>query len=137
MKKQLARFVMLYNSELPKTLIMETTPPYFITQPLTIPKNDTESVEEIISDIANNRRIAVKIPGYTIFLFPWGSLLGTLLEPEDAKATLRDMADFFKAAHIGKNKHPNRRYEEGVPDDIDEQRGRFFKALKEKNKSID
>ena len=129
--KTLPRFVLVSHPDLPQIMVMETRPPYIIASPYCIPKKDGDRVDGFLTSIAHGRVTAVKVPGYTIFLTLWGSLRHTLPEtPDEAKALLREMADFYKDTALAKNKHKSRIYEEGVPDDIDEQRGRYFKELK-------
>jgi len=129
--KPLPRFILVSHPDLPQTMVLETRPPYIVGSPYCIPKKDGDRVDGFLTSIAHGRVTAVKIPGYTIFLTLWGSLQHRLPEtPDEAKALLREMADFYKDTALVKNKHKNRIYEEGVPDDIDEQRGRYFKELK-------
>ena len=131
--KQLPRFILVSHPDLPQTMVLETRPPYIVASPYCVPKKDTDKVDSFLTSIANGRVTAVKVPGYTIFLTLWGSLQHRLPDtPEEAKALLREMANFYKETALKRSKHKNRIYEEGVPDDIDEQRGRYFKELKSK-----
>lgn len=122
---RLPRFVILQNpAEITNTLIMETRPPFVVVKAVGIPKKDAERVEAMLADIANGRKAAVKVPGFTVFLTPIGSLGGGRLEPEAATPTLREMAGFYLEAVAARRRHKLRVYEEGVPDDIDERNGR-------------
>lgn len=133
MRKPLPRFVTLNHPDLPQTLVMETRPPFILGAPYCVPKKDTEKVEDTLSKIANGRLTAVKMQGFTIFFFLWGSLQNSLPDsPEQARDILREMAGYYRENVISKNRHKHRIYEEGGPDDIDEQRGKYFKELKSK-----
>lgn len=98
--------------------------------PRGIPKKDTEAVEEMLSDIANGRKTAVKLPGFTLFFMPYTTLEPAKLTDEQVIEKLRDMAEFYRDFIFEKKKHRHRIYQEDVPDDIDEQNGRYFKELR-------
>lgn len=133
--KPLPRFILVSHPDLPQTMVLDTRPPYIVGSPYCIPKKDADRVDDFLTSMANGRVVAAKIPGYTIFMTLWGSLQHRLPDtPDEARALLREMGDFYKATALAKNKHKSRIYEEGVPDDIDEQRGRYFKELKSRNK---
>ena len=123
------RFVMLNNpDEQFSDVVMESTPPYLLGKVYFIEKKDTDKVEETLADIANGRRVAVKIPGYTAFVSVAGTLDGETLPDDEAREVLRDMADFYKGAMLTRKKGRYRRFQEGVPDDIDQQNYDKIKA---------
>ncbi len=135
--KQLPRFVYISNpDEGLSDVILETTPPFFLGKVYGIPKKDKARVEQMMSDIANDRTTAVKLPGFTIFLTPYGSLQGWRMEREKAVATLRDMANFYRSGIIERKKHKHRQYQEDVPDDIDEQNGRKIAEARDEGRKI-
>lgn len=130
--RKLPEFVLVSHPDLPQTFVMQTVPPYVIAAPYCIPKKDEARVSDMVGDIVNGRVVAAKVPGFTIFLTLWGTLPGVRVDALSATAVMTKMADFYRETALAKNKHKNRIYEEGVPDDIDERRGRFFKELKKK-----
>lgn len=122
--KKLPRFLFVSNpDEGVFDVILETKPPYFLGKVYGIPKKEEARVEAMLSDIANDRTTAVKIPGFTMFLTPYGSLTGEMIPRQEAIATLRDMAVFYVEQGFERKKHKHRIYQEDVPDDIDEQNG--------------
>lgn len=137
MKKRMPRFVLLRNTEeLSNVLVMETTPPFFMATPYCVQKKDVAQVEKMLSDIANERISAVKVPGYTVFLMPYGTLFGGSLSPAEAVLTMREMAEFYSRQALEVNKHKNRIYQEDVPDNIDEENGRRIRAAKIEGRKI-
>lgn len=98
--------------------------------PRGIPKKDTDAVEEMLSDIANGRKTAVKLPGFTLFFLPYATLEPAKLPDEQVIEKLREMAEFYREFIFEKKKHRHRIYQEDVPDDIDEQRGREYREMR-------
>lgn len=116
--------------------VLETTPPFFVGKVYAIPKRHTERVEQMMADMANDRTPAAKVPGYTAFLVPGGSLTGERLEPDELKETLRDMAHFYGSVGVVRNKHKFRQCQEDVPDNIDEINGRKITEAKAEGRKI-
>ena len=134
---RLPQFVFLSNpTEGVTDVILETTPPFFMGKVYGIPKKEEDRVEKMLSDIANDRTTAVKIPGFTIFLTPAGSLNGYTLPKQEAVAKLREMADFYVANGFEKKKHRHRQYQEGVPDDIDTINGKKIRRARDEGRKI-
>ena len=134
---KLPRFVFLTNpTEGVSDVILETKSPFFMAKVYGIPKRETEKVEKMMSDIANDRTTAVKMPGFTIFLTPAGSLNGYILPKKEAVAKLRDMAEFYRVNGFEKKKHRHRQFQEDVPDDIDSINGRRIRQAKEEGRKI-
>lgn len=135
--KKLPRFVFVSNPDENLTdVILETVPPFFLGKAYGIPKKEEDRVEQMMSDIANGRTTAVKLPGFTIFLTPYGSLTGEKLPTEQAMTTLRDMAEFYRAGIIERKKHRHRQYQEDVPDDIDRINGEKIREAKAEGRKI-
>lgn len=135
--KQLPRFVLVSNPDEGLTnVVMETRPPYFLGKAFGIPKKNIDDVEQMMADIANDRTTAAKVPGFTIFMTPYGSLNGERLPDEQARATLRDMAAFYKETAIERKKGKNRIYQEDVPDDIDVINGHKIREAKAEGRKI-
>ena len=134
---KLPRFVFLTNPTAGVSdVILETLPPFFMGKVYGIPKRDTEKVEQMLSDIANERTTAVKMEGFTIFLTPAGSLNGSIVQKPEAIAKLRDMAVFYRDNGFEKKNHRHRQYQEGVPDDIDRINGGKIKEAKAEGRKI-
>ncbi len=133
---RLPRFVRLSGPEIVSDLILETRPPFLIARAAGIPKKDGDRVEEMLADIANGRRAAVKVPGFTVFLTVAGTLSRGGYPDDEAMAVLRDMAEFWAGAVAEKKKHRYRVYEEAVPDDIDEVNGRKIRDAKAGGRKI-
>ena len=134
---KLPRFVMLYNpDEQLNDVVMETSAPYFLGKVYKIDKRDEEQVEQTLADIANGRRLAVKIEGYTIFVSVAGTLDRNELPDEEAREVLRDMADFYRGAVLLRKKGKHRCYQEGVPIDIDHQNHELIKAGKDEGRMV-
>ena len=134
---KLPRFVFLTNpTEGVSDVILETLPPFFMAKVYGIPKKEEERVEQMMSDIANDRTTAVKVPGFTIFLTPAGSLNGTILPKKEAVDKLRDMAEFYLTNGFEKKKHRHRQFQEGVPDDIDSINGRKIRQARDEGRKI-
>ena len=128
MKEGLPRFVTVKNTEdLSSVLVLETREPFFLGIPYGIPKKNEEKVEQMLSDIANGRTGAVKVPGYTIFMCPYGTLTGERMEEGRARDTLMEMAEFYAEQVLSTSIHKNRIYQEGVADDVDERYGGMLK----------
>lgn len=137
MKKKLPRFVLLKNTEeLSNVLVLETRPPFFIASPYCIAKKDSGRVEEMLAGIANERIRAVKVPGYTVFLMPYGTLSGENVSGAETIETMREMAEFYSRQALEVNKHKNRIYQEDMPDNIDEENGRRIRAAKIEGRKI-
>lgn len=67
----------------------------------------------MMDGMAQGRIVAVKVPGYYIFITPKGNLLGRGLDEDDMRISLRGMADFFKRMFI--DARPNK-YERSMDD---------------------
>lgn len=131
--RKLPRFVLLQNREEEISgIVMETVSPYFMGRAYEIPKKETERVEEFMSGIVNGRELGAKVPGYTIFMIPYGTLDNERLDDEEALSVLRDMAEYYARDVISKKRHRSRIYQEGVPDDIDERNGRIIREARER-----
>lgn len=133
---RLPRFVRLSGPEITSDLILETRPPFIIARAVGIPKKDADRVEEMLADIANERRAAVKVPGFTVFLSVAGTLTRGAYPDDEVIPVLRDMAEFWGEAVAEKKKHKYRIYEESVPDDIDEGNGRKIRDAKAEGRKI-
>ncbi len=133
---RLPRFVRITEPVTETDLMMETRPPFVLARAICIPKKDTGRVEEMLADMANGRRTAVKVPGYTVFIVPAGTLSRSILPEEEITALLRELAEFWVEAVASRKKHKIRIYEEGVPDDIDEINGRKIRAAKAGGRKI-
>ncbi|MGN1220434.1 MAG: hypothetical protein ACI4TU_05800 [Candidatus Cryptobacteroides sp.] len=134
---KLPRFVILSNpDENIGNLVMETKPPFFLGKVYSIPKKEEDAVEQMMADLANDRITAIKLPGYTIFLVASGTMAGGTLDPEQAKPLLREMGDFYKAAVIERKRGKYRKFQEGVPDNLDQLNGRRIKEAKAEGRKI-
>lgn len=116
--------------------VLETIPPFFVGKVYAIPKRHTEKVEAMLADMANDRTPAAKVPGYTAFLVPGGTLTGERLGESKLRQTLRDMALFYGTVGVARNKHKFRQCQEDVPDDVDEINGRKIAEAKAQGRKI-
>lgn len=81
------------------------------------------------TEVAGRYGIEVGIPGYAIGIRYEGSL-GDESNDVPVQEVLEGMADVYLERVIKVNKHKYRRWENGVPDDIDEQNGRRIREAK-------
>lgn len=133
---RLPRFVRITEPVTETDLMMETRPPFVLARAICIPKKSEERVEEMLADMANGRRTAVKVPGYTVFIVPAGTLSRGVLSDDELEPLLRDMAEFWVEAVAVRKKHKIRLYQEGVPDDVDEINGRKIREAKAEGRKI-
>lgn len=125
-------YVLMQNTrEFTNPYVMEVKKPYCIGLPLKLEiQKDAESIEDYMRSLANGECLA-KVPGYSVFFLPAGTLTGLQATPEEMKAALEGMAKFYLEDYIEKHKHPFRRSEEGYISGTDEAIGRRFKEMKE------
>ncbi|MFA6726919.1 MAG: hypothetical protein WCS17_01740 [Prevotella sp.] len=126
------RFVIIISDSLPSGLaVLETAPPYYLGSPFSIEKKDAEKLNRMNDSITSGKLTGVKIDGYTIYVVRCGTLGKGFLDKEREAETLKEMGKFLKENRLMRKKHQYRKYEEGVPDDIDEQMGKVIKSRKE------
>ena len=91
--RQLPKFAILTNNDIPGIKVISLQHPYIIASVHDF-RRDDEQVAERLDDMAQERFPIAKIPGYTIFLTMY-----TSLKPTNNKAlqqvTLDEMAQFF------------------------------------------
>lgn len=130
--KNLPKYMTLCSrSEGLSDILLETIPPFLIGKVYGIPKAEPERVAAEIEAMESGRWPLAKVRGYTLFVHPAGSLTGEKVTAEELRDALRGMAEYYAREAMAKP-HRMRKYQEGVPDDIDERNGEIRKAARER-----
>lgn len=97
--RELPKYAMLANSEIPGLKVISLERPYIIASVHDYHRDD-ERTQERMEDMAQGRYPIAKVKGYSIFLTMYTSL-EPCNDPELQTAILNEMADFFLEEKIG------------------------------------
>lgn len=110
---KLPKYVFIQDDSLALPAVLQTGAPNLIGRPTFYrPGRDDEKIDNAVAGIANERFLAVKIPGYIGFMIASGSLTGKYTgDREQVIKTLREMADHY-LTKIEKHKSQYKIYKE-------------------------
>ena len=97
--KELPKYAILTNSEMPGIKVISLERPYIIASVYDYHRDD-ERAQERIEDMAQGSYPIAKVKGYMVFLTMFTSL-EPCSNPELQTAVLNEMADFFLEEKIG------------------------------------
>ena len=97
--KELPKYAILTNSEIPGLKVIFLERPYIIASVYDYHRDD-ERARERMDDMVQGRYPIAKVKGYTVFLTMFTSL-EPCNNPELQQAVLNEMADFFLKEKIG------------------------------------
>jgi hypothetical protein len=97
--RELTKYALLANSEIPGIKIISLSHPYIIASVYDYHRDD-ERVQERMEDMVQGRYPIAKVKGYSIFLTMFTSL-EPCNNPELQRAELNEMAQFFLEEKIG------------------------------------
>ena len=97
--RELPRYAMLANSEIPGLKVISLERPYIIASVYDYHRDD-ERAQERMEDMVQGRYPIAKVKGYSIFLTMYTSL-EPCSNPELQQAELNEMAQFFLEEKIG------------------------------------
>ena len=97
--RELPRYAMLANSEIPGLKVISLERPYIIASVYDYHRDD-ERAQERLEDMVQGRYPIAKVKGYSIFLTMFTSL-EPCSNPELQQAELNEMAQFFLEEKIG------------------------------------
>ena len=122
-----AKYAIMQNpEEWDNHYILQIDRPYLVGYPVRIPQSKPEKIEEMLKEIAEGR-LAAKVEGYSIFIVPRGTFTGAECPDDEARETLRGMAEFYFTSQVLRHKFPNKEYLEGYKDGHYEAIGRRIK----------
>lgn len=111
---------------------------------------ETDRTECMLNDIAQGKRTAGRVDGYTIFVVPKGSLRPSYqLDTEELRESLNGMADFFKKYFIDERPTKYERNMDGyypgmpgtwhplAPDEVDRKRAERSARMNERRRQRD
>lgn len=116
-----------------REIIIQTRAPYLVAMPYKIPKKDIDKLEELM---ANDKKTIVKVKGFTIFLTPYDTLTGKRVDKKEIVSILEGMEQVYREHYLPHQKHPNRKYQEGVADDMDERFSKMMQIERRKQRKM-
>ena len=106
---KLPKFCIIENKqELPMPFVLLTEKPFLIGR--IFATYDEDQLSKTLDDIANERIVGVRIPGYSVFVLANGCLAGEWTNERDAKPLLERMGEFYRTERIEPHKNRYKRY---------------------------
>lgn len=122
-------FIQLVKPGGADTTIMQVSRPHVVGRVAFIDQRDVDEVERFMLQLANGATLA-KVPGYSIFVLPGGTLDNAPATSEEVVSVLRSMSQYILFDIVGEKKGRWLRYQEGVNMDAEMEKGRYYRDMK-------
>lgn len=109
-------FIQLVQPGTSDTTLMQMSRPHLVGRVAFIDQKDVDEVERFMLQLANGATMA-KVPGYSIFLLPGGTLDNESTSKEETISVLRRMAQYTLFEFVKAREHRCLRYKDGI--DVD------------------